>query len=94
MSDCNIFPKTNKKLIWLSRSGPAFEFPTEPAGQVCALAFVQALFGAAWAAEFAGQGGNVALLAGLIRAEARRRQRMSTDGKRVNGSTDGKRING
>jgi len=71
MADCTIPQKTKKKLIWLSRSGPAFEVP-EYQG-VNALAFVQALFGAAWAAEFAGQGGSVTLLAGQIRYEARRR---------------------
>lgn len=69
MPDSIINP-TTKKLIWLSRSGPAFEFP-EQSG-VNALAFLQAIYGVAWVAEFAGQGGSVALLAGQIRCEARR----------------------
>jgi hypothetical protein len=74
MPDCTI-PPTKKKLIWLSRSGPAFEFPANPPGQVSALAFLQAVCGPAWVTEFVGHGGSVALLAGQIRWEARRRGR-------------------
>jgi len=71
MADCTIPQKTKKKLIWLSHSGPAFEFPAQSG--VNALIFLQALFGAAWVAEYVSYGGSMTLLAGQIRSEARRR---------------------
>lgn len=80
MPDSIINP-TTKKLIWLSRSGPAFEVPVQ--GGVCALVFLQAICGAAWVAEFAGQGGSVTLLAGQIRCEARIRAQ-----REIRGLTD------
>ena len=85
MPNSTINSQPQKRLIWLHREGPAFEGPPPRSS---ALAYLQALYGAAWVAEFSSRGGSLALLAAVVRAAARERAATgspSTDVERMNG---------